>query len=339
MQIRNRTVHVDPQSCSWIGRRTKHDGRVAGQIENSKREMKTKLLQLDTRSAARKLIKRRWRELAKSARALHKHRSGGRVHDFRVTLRRLRGSLAFCDEQLGLAPPKSTRRAVKALATVSGALRDWEVTREQLESLFSGRQDSALAHDCTVLLNVAQRRAEKNFARIFQAHRPMLKTKIRLRAEREVAESSFGQVLALHVLQLLDEIGEINRSLALSAEALHALRVASKNVRYTLESMDDEVAEDALPDLRRVQERLGAIHDMDQAIAVLHRWEPQLVRAGAAPGAPDFPWLMQRAAEERAARLVAWQRDFPLNGAELFGRIQARIQALAATDALELALA
>ena len=295
--------------------------------------------ELDTERAARKLVKRRWRDLGECARALHKRQSGARLHDFRVALRRLRAGLSFCDEQIGLAPPKATRRAVKALATVSGALRDWEVTGERLKSLFSGRQAAALAHDCNVLLEVAQRRAQKNFARIFRAHRPLLKTRIRLRAEREVPELSLGQVLALHVLQLLDEIKELNQSVVLSPERLHALRIASKNVRYTLESMGDKIAQDALPDLRRVQERLGAIHDMDQAITVLQRWEPQLVRDGAAPGAAEFPGLMQRADEERAARLAAWNRDFPMNGAELFGGIQARVQALAATDALELALA
>ena len=121
-------------------------------------------------------------------------------------------------------------------------------------------------------------------------------------------------------------------------ERLHALRIDAKYVRYTLESMDNEADQDLLQDLRRVQDRLGAIHDLDYALEVLRRWEPQLVRDGHAPGASDFPRLLERAEQARAARLAEWQNEFPENGAALFAQVQGRVQALAATDALELAL-
>jgi CHAD domain-containing protein len=299
-----------------------------------------RLAELDAGHAARKLAKRRWRVLAARARVLHKRRSRAHLHDFRVALRRLRAILAFCDEQVGLVSPKPTRRAVKALATVSGTLRDSEVLREQLESLFATERarNSALEQDCNVLLDVVHRRAEKNFIRMFRTHRPLLKSKIRLRAERAAPDAHLRQILALHVMQLVEEIREIAQSPLVEPERLHALRIDAKKVRYTLEAIDDEADQDLLQDLRRAQDRLGAIHDLDHALEVLRRWAPQLVRGGDAPGALDFPRLMERAEEARAARLADWQREFPSNGAELFAHVQARVQALAAADALELAL-
>ena len=106
----------------------------------------------------------------------------------------------------------------------------------------------------------------------------------------------------------------------LDPERLHALRIALKNARYTLELMDDQAHEQILLALRRTQDQLGVIHDLDHALEVLHRWEPQLVRDGAAPGAPDFPGLLERAGDARATQLADWQSQFPLNGSELFAR-------------------
>jgi CHAD domain-containing protein len=226
------------------------------------------------------------------------------------------------------------------LAAVSGTLRDSEVLREQLDSLFAAvqAQDSALAHDCNVLLEVAHRRAEKNFARMFRAHRPMFKDKIRVRRERAAPDAPLPQILALHVLQLTEEMRELAQVPLLDPERLHALRIAMKNARYTLESMNGQADEEMLLALRRAQDQLGGIHDLDHALEVLHRWEPQLVRDGAAPGAPDFPALMERAANARAARLADWQSEFPANGCQLFADLQARVHAQVATHALEAAL-
>ena len=67
----------------------------------------TKVAVLDAQEAARKLVKRRWRELAARARALHKRRSRGHLHDFRVALRRLRAILNVCAEQLGMVVAKT----------------------------------------------------------------------------------------------------------------------------------------------------------------------------------------------------------------------------------------
>ena len=55
-------------------------------------------------------------------------------------------------------------------------------------------------------------------------------------------------------------------------------------------------------------------------------------------GRADFPGLLERAANARAARLANWQREFPANGSQLFADLQARVQAQVATHALEAAL-
>ena len=85
-----------------------------------------------------------------------------------------------------------------------------------------------------------------------------------------------------------------------SAEALHALRIAMKKHRYTLELMDDAgVAglEPAILDARRLQDRLGFQRDQDQ----LARW----IRSAAQPSPELVRHLDRIAVAARSAALRA----------------------------------
>ena len=115
----------------------------------------SKLAEPAARKAARKIIKRRWRQLAQRARQLRQRRDHARLHDFRVALRRMRATLALCDQQLGLATRKAKRRAIKELAAASGALRDWEIVRTQLAELWPA--DPAKPSMCPLTVGLLRR--------------------------------------------------------------------------------------------------------------------------------------------------------------------------------------
>jgi CHAD domain-containing protein len=283
---------------------------------------------------ARKLVRTRWRALGKRARSLQEQGDSEALHRFRVALRRLRAVLGVCDEQLGLSAPKSTRRALKEMAAASGVQRDWEVVQDQLAVLLSSGApiESWFVNHCDMLLAAAQRRAEKAFGRIVREHKPRLKKKIRIRRKEEpdAADMTMRQAMGRHLLQLLEETREYTVSPLLLPEPLHALRIAAKNMRYTLEELEESGHEDLLGQLHCVQERLGAVHDLDLVMDVLRRWERQFVDGGTPQTAAQFGDLLNCAAAARTARIEAWQREFPADGADLFGRVRAYAQDLAA---------
>ena len=282
---------------------------------------------------ARKLVRSRWRTLGKRVRSLQEPSDSEGLHRFRVALRRLRASLAVCDEQLGLSAPKSTRRALKELAAASGVRRDWEVVQDQLGVLLSSGEpiENWFVNHCDMLLEAAQRRGEKAFSRIVREHKSRLKTKLRIRRKKELDtdDLTMRQAMGRHVLQLLDEVQEYTVSPLLLPEPLHALRIAAKNMRYTLDELEERGHEDLLEELHRVQDTLGGVHDLDLVMDVLRRWELMFVDGGTPQTAAQFGHLLNCAAAARTARIETWQREFPLDGADLFGRVREYAQELA----------
>ncbi|HUD71919.1 MAG TPA: CHAD domain-containing protein, partial [Dongiaceae bacterium] len=92
-------------------------------------------------------------------------------------------------------------------------------------------------------------------------------------------------------------VGARGRAVEDGPVAMHALRIAVKKYRYTLEFMDEvglgrHAA--ALADARRVQDALGRLHDLDLLIALARR----------APGAAT-PGLRALLGEERRPLLQA----------------------------------
>jgi hypothetical protein len=70
------------------------------------------------------------------------------------------------------------------------------------------------------------------------------------------------------------------------SSALHRLRIAVKRLRYTLEIFADvlpETCRSFLPQLERLQDELGALHDSDLLIALLQRWRQEGQQQAAAP--------------------------------------------------------
>ncbi len=292
--------------------------------------------ELSPRRAARKLLKRRWRVLQTRARHVSDSASAEQLHDFRVALRKLRAVLAFAEREQGLSVGKSRKSALKELAAASGALRDWEITREQITKLWTACElpDSWLAHECAILLNVAQRRASRDFARIMREHKSLLKHKLRVRRRKhgDSGALTLREALGRHMLHLIGDVEDSGLSPLMLPEELHGLRIAAKNLRYTLESVKDDSAEPLLRELRLVQDQLGAIHDIDHTCDVLRRWHQQIVRGGPLGAGDAFARMLDEVGRERAERIDDWKQEFPANGAELVSRLQVRARAVAGLD-------
>jgi len=197
------------------------------------------------------------------------------LHDFRVTLRRLRSTLrAFRPWLEDSVPPRHEKR-LKRIAQSTNEARDSEV---QLEWL--GTKRAALAAerlrvglDLLVERFEARTRGGPDPARVADRYRRAAeKLQRRLRTyERNVeagvvAGTSFGGVLASLVgeqVQALRARMDAIRGPS-DQEAVHAARIEGKRLRYLLEPLRGHRHADAsesIDHLKRLQNVLGDLHD------------------------------------------------------------------------------
>ena len=205
-------------------------------------------------------MKRSLEELAE----LRANPSADAVHDLRVSLRRCR-SLASAVEEIDPHPDwLEMRNSARKLFRSMGELRDAQVAEEWLSNLRSEvdplkvillsslkrTQESALAK----ALHLADKFDEKRWTEMAKALHSRLR---KIPADQEAA-----RCLALERLQ---EAHELHRR-ALRTERpvpWHDLRIALKRFRYTLELLVPTLHGKWIGSLKRVQDVLGDIHDLD----------------------------------------------------------------------------
>lgn len=199
------------------------------------------------------------------------------VHDLRVALRRLRTILRALGPVYGERRIRRLRRGLGRVADATGLLRDEEVLHELVAS---------------VTLPEAVR---EEIAAWLVRRRP-----VERRLRRKVVLLLRGQAGADTLASLLDELGErldaldaqpalapgaqelawdaMRRVVADVArgldapvsdpEAMHALRICEKRLRYTTELFAELLGEDGerlQKNATRMQKRLGELHDVDFA--------------------------------------------------------------------------
>jgi CHAD domain-containing protein len=258
------------------------------------------------------------------------------VHDLRVALRRCR-SLATVMEEVDPDPAWPEMRKIgRKLFRQLGELRDTQVLEDWVAKL--GAEGAAVRQRLTAHLEkleaqekqAALRAAGKFDAKAWKSYERVLGHRARAIGPNSLAAKSLAleRLLAareLHLRALRTE----------KPEPWHELRIGVKRFRYTVESLLPELYGSWGEDLKRVQDLLGEVHDLDvlgETIARVAGDEPEGARAG---------W-MERISAEREGRLEEyrelcmgerrlwqdWKQGLP-QGQQLEAAAMARLQATA----------
>ncbi|MEY2931903.1 MAG: hypothetical protein RL033_2652 [Pseudomonadota bacterium] len=221
------------------------------------------------------LVEQRLQKLVRSAKEPHAERSVDTVHELRVASRRLRAFVLTFSEAIGRKPrarlEKKLRRVTKSVA----ALRDLDVlaalVQERSAAASSDLERAALEH---LLESLAERRAAaapRAAKRLRELDLDALSELVRSAAREVVGGLSPEEGQPAYARALLERLvlaaaeQEPPRDGAEHAEQLHQLRLALKQVRYTLELLEPVLGAQFVTLYARaetLQERLGTHHDL-----------------------------------------------------------------------------
>ncbi|UQA62478.1 CHAD domain-containing protein [Polyangium aurulentum] len=221
------------------------------------------------------------------------------VHDFRVSLRRLRTLLGVARAVWGKKRLARFRDELRCYARATGVLRDEEVLVETLGGIdlpesargavnawLEARAPEARARrsEAVVLLREGPPRRVKagehgKRVRLLDRSLERLGERLQFSRAHEVPADALG-------LEAIAKTARDVLSLAASdpedAAAMHALRIRFKRMRYTAELfadlLGDEIAELA-KHAAKMQKRLGELHDLDEAIGRIREAEGIEVQA------------------------------------------------------------
>ncbi len=187
-----------------------------------------------------------------------------RVHDLRVAIRRCRSVAAVFEE---IDPDESwreMRRKAKKLFRALGALRDGHVLADWIKRLAPENDEArkqlqkSLEAEEPELVKEVEKAAGKFDDKVWKRLRQRLRRRVRyipaggLAAEC-LARERFEEIKQRHLLALRTE----------KAKPWHALRIVLKKFRYTVETLLPEHHAAWSNDLKRLQDLLGEIHDLD----------------------------------------------------------------------------
>jgi CHAD domain-containing protein len=197
------------------------------------------------------------------------------VHDLRVALRRTRTLLEVGGCVFGRFHSDEVRAALRSLQRATGALRDEEVLLELVEGLHLAdpnvplwlrvrrRNERRLRRALVRMIEVGELDSGRRLLEALLAFRvdPSRDRKLAKFARRGVAEARRG-VERRRATRIDD------------ARALHRLRIAYKRLRYVVEMFAEALPNDLTalaPRASRLQNRLGAVHDVDVVVACVGR--------------------------------------------------------------------
>jgi CHAD domain-containing protein len=186
------------------------------------------------------------------------------VHDLRVALRRCR-SVAAAIEEIDPHPDWAEMRdCARKLFRSLGSLRDAQVMEEWVGKIQPGEDPlkRTLLDSLAATEDSARKKALHNASRFDIQRWRELERALASRLRCVPADGDAALCLAV---ERLEEAKELHRR-AMRTEnpdPWHALRIGVKRFRYTLESLVPSLHEKWSDSLKRVQDVLGDIHDVD----------------------------------------------------------------------------
>ncbi len=250
------------------------------------------------------------------------------IHDMRVSIRRLRTLLKMSRQLFGRWHTDVVRRAYAEVTRVTGELRDEEV----LEATLS----EACHHPAFVTWVRARRVRERKLRRAVMRRiergaldraRVMQKALLvfPIDPERDIELARFARRTVERARRSVESRRDVPTS---DAKALHDLRIAYKELRYSIELLTEALPLDARAMLEPAvifQKRLGEIHDADVALDVVRaaRTLPRDARDQALAGIArlrerqlskyvrELDPIAAAAAVAAAAEAAAVSRDLP----------------------------
>ena len=191
------------------------------------------------------------------------------LHDFRVSVRRLRTLVRAFSGELDNAIPKKLERRVRDLARLTTAGRDAEVQLAWLREV-GARRGRGLAWFRTRLEDRRDRAYDEIRRAVPHAFRS-LERRLRRRLNGALVEPTkrvvpFAPALAR---ELRAESAALRQEFAIArspddTDAVHGARIAVKRMRYLLEPVGDgdAHARSLVERLKRLQTALGELHDL-----------------------------------------------------------------------------
>lgn len=248
------------------------------------------------------------------------------VHDLRVALRRCRTMAEALDEVNPSPGWRKLKKASRDLFHILGELRDIQVERGWLKKL-GPSGDPVRKHMLRLLTGqetLHRKKAEQALDAFDRKAWKKLTRKLTPKAQFFPLESVVFQRLALALLNEAADLFQKARK-SRSMLAWHGLRIGIKRFRYLVENFLPQRSEVWGDDLRRMQDLLGDVHDMDVLRAKVRRSAPRLGPASVAQwnerieakrkacleeflqmsAGPSSPWLTWRAGFQWGHALVA----------------------------------
>ncbi|MEO6697262.1 MAG: CHAD domain-containing protein [Gammaproteobacteria bacterium] len=242
------------------------------------------LLNLPIKAAARLIALAHVEEVRQTRQRLDDPKDHEALHDFRVSLRRLRSCLRAYKPYLKKSLSKTMRRQLRELAAATRTSRDLEVQLAWLHKQYSrlGARQRIGARNLIQQLEDRKALADRELHRYIMAIFNPLKTKLSQRLSIYTAtvslhqaspEPTYTQVTAERIL----ELGQASQrhfakihSITNQQEA-HQARIAGKRLRYLLEPAAETLEGGAMliEQLKSLQDLLGDMHDAQTLIKEL----------------------------------------------------------------------
>ena len=193
------------------------------------------------------------------------------LHQARVATRRLREILPLCEVEVSRGPARRARRRLRRVGRVLGRVREVDVSRVTVDRLLA---DGVIDARCAARLE--EHLQNEREVRREQMHQKLGAVNVR-RLERDLAEvardlgmrlqtDAWGQRLAARIEKRAARLKDamVFAGALYIPDRVHAVRIAAKQLRYSLElarATGEARTKDTVREVKGAQESLGQLHD------------------------------------------------------------------------------